>query len=99
MLAGIGGFGGQPTLSKLDVYAAANATAWLKERMANITKARRLNKPYRPFMLIVSIWNPHDMPIAYPGVMANATNASQWNMSNFMVQQVSELIPWGVLSC
>lgn len=84
---GIGGFGGQPTLSKLDVYAAGNATAWLKERMANITKARRLNKPYRPFMLIVSIWNPHDMPIAYPGVMANVTNASQWNMSNFMVQQ------------
>lgn len=91
LLAGIGGFGGQPTLSKLDVYAVGNATAWLKARMANITEAKKTNKLIRPFMMIVSIWNPHDMPIAYPGLTASYTNASEWNMTNFMVEQVGSI--------
>ena len=56
--------------------------------MANNTEAKKTNKPIRPFMMIVSVWNPHDMPIAYPGLMANYTNTLEWNMSNFMVEQV-----------
>lgn len=75
-------------MSKLDTYAVGNATAWLKDRMANISLARKQGKSLRPFMMIVSIWNPHDMPIAYPGLTADPHNPTQWNMKNFMVEQV-----------
>jgi arylsulfatase A-like enzyme len=65
---GIGGFGGGR--SNLDYYSVGNATRWLTDRIANGNNTN-------PFVLFVSIWNPHDSPVAFPGAPANASDFTQ----------------------
>lgn len=55
----------------MDYYSVSNATRWLTERVNNNVTT--------PFVLFVSIWNPHDSPIAFPGAPANATNITEVN--------------------
>eukprot|EP00798_Chlamydomonas_sp_ICE-L_P014798 gene14798-20853_t len=72
---GVGGFGAG--FSTLDEYAVQNASLWVKNRLERQAAGEEL----KPFFLVVSIWNPHDMPIAYPGVPPMFTNFTQQNNS------------------
>jgi hypothetical protein len=38
-------------------------------------------KVMKPFFMVLSLWNPHDSPIAFPGAPANSTDMSKLNSS------------------
>ena len=56
-------------------HAVTNATVWVKDRLDRQAKGTAT----KPFFLIVSIWNPHDSPISYPGQNANISDILQVN--------------------
>ena len=65
----------QCLLSPWPDWAVTNATAWVQRHL----EAEAAGKVTKPFFLIVSLWNPHDSPIAFPGQPANSTDPLTYN--------------------